>query len=218
MGFGLVLYFQAQNALTVGTKIVGQALCCGQVPKHGYHNYHIWNGRPSRAFGFYCEICHKNSAVIGEDIPFALCHWNRKFQSCGVNEYRMEEPALNAPCGFRWGALAVYNLFVGGRQEKRYNIVLFKTSHEDLLGRKRDLEYIIDKDRYLKDVVLCDVMGGKQTDLSWLCKTRGASFYVHATWCTDNTAWYNVNLTLCNVARKHILRLREEALLLKDIK
>lgn len=190
-------------------KLIGQAICCGAIPSHGYHNYHAYQGRNERAFGFYCELCHKSAGVIGENLEFAMHHWNRKFQPCDVNGKIIVEPKLNAPEGFRWAEIRIENLFLGGKTVVDSDFILFKTSHDDICGIKRNLEYIIDDKRLFGDLILKDIYN-TEIDLTWLCELKKTSVWVNRAWSTDKTSWFVLNIYLYGLAQKHIVRLKED--------
>lgn len=190
-------------------QIIGQALCCGEVPEYGCHNFHVWEGRKESGFGVYCPKCEKSAAILSNDSEqvkanFALQSWNRTFQKESL------EPKLNAPEGYRWGSLRCDYTYMGGRGDWSSSFILFKTDHDDILGKGRNLEYVIDEKRLLKNLTVMNCYGD-EVDLNWFCKLKKqANTYVSSTWCTDGTAWYNLNFHFYGAAQKHINRFKTD--------
>ena len=98
---------------------------------------------------------------------------------------------------------------MGGKTRNSFDFVLFNTSHPDILGKKMDKEYWIDDERELKDLIVMNCFG-QRLDMTWLCNARNVSVYVNASWCTDNSSWYQINFNFYNTAQKHLKRFESE--------
>lgn len=196
----------------------GAALCCGGVvpavdfdataPNAAYRIGHI-----------RCPQCGNQVGVIAngggnllENVGFLYENWNRCFQPCKVNSGVLVEPPIALPPGkegYRWSGLDISYQYIGGKRSKRIHFVLFKTTHPDLLGKKADKEYYIDDGRCLKNLSILD-SSGNEISLDWLLNKRNVSVYVNASWCTDGTSWYSLNINFYNTAQRHIARFQEE--------
>lgn len=182
----------------------GAALCCGQVPKFGHHNLHVWKGKKEHGFGFYCPICEKAVSFLGsESMAFGAKIWNETFQPCECNEGIVIEPKIDAPEGYRWAQFDISYSYVGGTSNKRFDFILFKTSHPDILDKRRDY-----KNRNLKDlsVIWC----GKEINLDWICSARDISVWCNSAWSTANMSHYILNIDFCNTAYKRIKKFGED--------
>lgn len=191
----------------------GQVLCCGMVPKIGYHNFHEYDGQKGlRAYGCYCPRCGKHSSIIGEYVDFAIHHFNRKAEKDirGNQQLDGRIPApLNAPAGYRWGSVYVNSVFMGGKESVESDFILFHTVREDLVGILRGRQYVIDEERQLVNLKLMNSVGVLE-DLDWFVTARNCGAYVNVSSSSDGTAWYNLNLNLYGAARKHVLHLNEQ--------
>lgn len=196
----------------------GYALCCGGVPPVVSFDstapgaaYHIGHIR--------CPKCGNQVGVIAngggnlfENVGFLYENWNRCFQPCKVNSGDLLEPTIALPQGkegYRWGALDIDYSYVGGKRGKSIHFVLFKTAHSDVLGKKDGKEYWIDDGRCLKDLSILD-SSGNELNLDWLCAVRNISIYASASWCTDDTSWYCLNIRFYNTAQRHIARFDQD--------
>jgi len=191
-------------------QLFGQVLCCDSIPEYGGHSFHAYEGRTGLpGFGFYCHKCHKSHSILTnthyeqDTIGFALTYWNRQFQPCQATETRLELPKLNAPAGYRWATLRLDYAYIGGTKKRSWNFVLFKTKVSDLLNRKWK------EDGKLADLRIMNIFG-EELDLSWLHDLRNVGVYFSKAWCTDNTSWYSMSISMCNTAQKHLRRFESE--------
>ncbi len=196
----------------------GYALCCGGVPPAVDFN----PADPNAAYRIghiRCPKCGNQVGVISngdggmfEKTGFLYEHWNRCFQPCKVNSGALIEPPIALPQGkegYRWGECSIDYEYVGGKRGKRIHFVLFKTNHSDVLGKGMGKEYYIDEERCLKDLSILD-QSGNELSLTWLLGRRNIHAHVSASWCTDGTSWYCLNIRFYNTAMRHILKFEQE--------
>lgn len=197
----------------------GYALCCGGVPPAVDFDASDPNSA-YRVGHIRCPKCGNQVGVIAnggydnlfEKVGFLYENWNRCFQPCKVNSGALIEPTIALPQGkegYRWGELDIDYEYVGGKRGRRIHFVLFKTAHSDVLGKKAGKEYWIDDERCLKDLSILD-SSGNEISLTWLLGRRNTAVHVSATWSTDGTSWYCLNIRFYNTAQKHIAKFEKE--------
>lgn len=197
----------------------GAALCCEGVPpavdfddsdpNSAYRVGHIRCPKCGNQVGVFAN----GGSNLLENVGFLYKNWNRCFQPCKVNSGTLLEPTLALPQGkegqYRWGECNIDYDFIGGKQGKSIHFVLFKTAHSDVLGKKAGKECWIDDERCLKDLSILD-KSGNEVNLTWLLEKRNVHVHVSASWSTDGTSWYCLNIRFYNTARKHILKFEQE--------
>lgn len=177
---------------------IGLVICCGKPPQLGNHNLHSYEGKTGlRGWGYYCDVCGKSASVIGGGAAFAAEHWNRLFQPCKCNEGVVVEPKLNAPDGWRWAVLNVRWTWMGGEMTISHPHILFWTANPHITKSKCGYECWIDESRHHRDLRLMN-LDGHEEDLSWLGKHKRMSAYAHTGtgWCTDNTSWFGLYISI----------------------
>ena len=158
---------------------LGAALCaCGSIPAYGRNQFHEYNGVKEFGIGYYCAKCEKTVGVIGPK-DFALYHWNAK--------HERDSMALNAPIGFRFGALEIETRWMGGSDKWGHDAVLFE--NDEL----RDRDFNVDSN--IKNVNIINPMNGKTASISFGKRRVG---YVYLTYSTRFNPTINVNRLVIN--------------------